>query len=311
MITRPTVLILGAGASSAYDFPIGNGLVSKIISNLRPLSKNETRGSNDWVPFLINEFGLTEQEIYDFQEYLKYSRISIDLFLEYRPEFLRIGKLAIALGLISSELESKLFNASRNWLDYLRNKLIAPFNEFGENKLSIITFNYDRSLEQYLFKVLKNTYGKSDDECAKQIEKIPIIHVHGRLGALPWQDAKGRPYEGTINHESVKLASEQIIIMSEGQDTSPQFQKAFELMKDAIINKGYIYFLGFGYNEISLKRLKLEKIEKYKKVSPFAYGTGYELPRADSRRIGDKWPISIGHNKWDVLTFLQEIPRLE
>jgi len=47
MITKPTVLILGAGASSIYDFPTGQGLVSNIISNLRPLSKGETRGKND------------------------------------------------------------------------------------------------------------------------------------------------------------------------------------------------------------------------------------------------------------------------
>ena len=311
MITKPIVLILGAGASSTYGFPTGENLVLSIISNLRPLSINESRGPNDWVQSLKNEFGFMEEEIYHFQDQLKYSRISVDLFLEYRPEFLKIGKLAIALCLISHEIKAKLFNAKDNWMDFLRNKLAAPFDEFGQNKLSVITFNYDRSLEQYLFMVLKNTYGKSDNECAMQLSKIPIIHVHGRLGALPWQEGKSRPYENTINSKLIKLSSEKIIVMSEGQDTSPEFQNAFDLMKDALIGKGYIYFLGFGYNDINLKRLNFEKTKNIKNVTPFSYGTAYRLLRTDQRRITHKWPISLGNVNWDVLNFLKEIPSFE
>ena len=157
MITKPTVLILGAGASSVYGFPTGEKLVSNIIFNLRPLLKNETRvGVNvDWVPFLIDNFEINEEDIYDFQEKLSYARISVDAFLEYSNEFLEVGKLAIALSLISNEKNEKLFNADRNWLDYLRNQLDAPFDVFGENNLSIITFNYDRSIEQYLIYCFK------------------------------------------------------------------------------------------------------------------------------------------------------------
>jgi len=309
MITKPTVLILGAGASATYGFDTGQGLVSRIISNLKPLSKNASRGQNDWVPFLVNNFGIDQEEIYSFQEQIYYSRISVDAFLEYRPQFIKLGKIAISLSLICLEHKEKLFNAKRSWMDYLRQKLDAPFDQFGENKLSIITFNYDRSLEQYLFTVIKNTYGKSDDDCAELLSKIPIIHVHGLLGSLPWQSEKCRAYENRIEPELVKLASEQIIVMSEGQETSPQFQKAVQLMEDA--DDGKVFFLGFGYNDASLQRLKLRELCEAKKFSPCSTGSAYGLAHMDKTRIINSWPINLVNSDWDVLDFLKNTAILE
>ncbi len=308
MITKPTVIILGAGASSVYGFPTGQGLVSNIISNLRPLSKSETRGGNDWVPFLIVNFDLKEEEIYDFQEKLHYSRISVDAFLEYRNEFLKVGKLSIAMSLISHENNQKLFSAERNWLDYLRNKLDAPFDVFGENELSIITFNYDRTVEQYLFTVLKNTYGRSDAECVEQLNKIPIIHVHGKIGSLPWQEENGRPYENTFTPENIKLASDQIIIISESNEDSEEFRQAFELLKKA--DEGKIYFLGFGYNPVNLRRLKFNELKNLKKYDPIALGTSYKFPATKQRVLADEWKIhtdwQTGQKNRDILDFLRD-----
>jgi len=48
------------------------------------------------------------------------------------------------------EDEEKLFQndplRGGGWYEYLFGKLKATFEEFGQNKLSVITFNYDRSL---------------------------------------------------------------------------------------------------------------------------------------------------------------------
>ena len=47
------------------------------------------------------------------------------------------------------ETEEKLYHPDPqrggDWYEYLSGKLNSSFEEFGENKLSIITFNYDRS----------------------------------------------------------------------------------------------------------------------------------------------------------------------
>jgi hypothetical protein len=313
MITKPTVLILGAGASSVYGFPTGEQLKSNIISNLRPLSINETRGENDWVPFLIDNFEIKEEEIYDFQKKLYYARISVDAFLEYSDEFLKIGKLAIAMSLISHEINEKLFSANRNWLDYLRIELDAPFDDFGKNKLTIITFNYDRSVEQYLFTVLKNTYGRSDVECVEQLNKIPIIHVHGKLGSLPWQEENGRPYENKITPENIKLASDQIIIISESNEDTEEFRQAFKLLKKA--DEGKIYFLGFGYNPVNLRRLKFNELKNLKKLNPIASGTSFNFPATKQRVLADEWRISTdlqtGKKNRDILDFLRDVAIIE
>ena len=70
--------------------------------------------------------------------------------------------------------------------EYLSVKLNSSFEEFGENKLSIITFNYDCSLEHYLLNSLINSHEKTRDECAKALTQIPIVHVYCQLGERPY-----------------------------------------------------------------------------------------------------------------------------
>jgi hypothetical protein len=303
------VLILGAGASSPYGFPTGLGLSQAIVSNLCKLSPNSSRGKNDWVPFLQANFGIPTELMHTFAEDLHHSRISVDAFLEHRPEYIQIGKLSIALSLMAHEHERKLLNAQRNWYDYLRLKLNASFNEFGNNQLSIITFNYDRSIEQYLFMVLKHTYGKTAEQCAEQINKIAIIHVHGKIGALPWQDPKSRSYEPRQDPESVEIAKEQIIIISEGEDSSSEFREAFKVMESA--DRGRIFFLGFGYNDASMKRLKISQISSDADGTQVAKGTAFHVPDSDRHNIQSNWPITLSKHDQDVLDFLQNVAFLE
>ena len=75
----------------------------------------------------------------------------IDAFLTVGQSF-NVGKLAIAYCLMLFEDETKLYQPDGdlrggNWYAYLVGKLDLTFEEFGNNKLSIVTFNYDRSLE--------------------------------------------------------------------------------------------------------------------------------------------------------------------
>ena len=147
MINVPTVLILGAGASKPYGYPVGSRLKDLIIANL------ESNYAN---------FYYTQDQISKFRDKLLNSRLySIDKFLTgYGEEFSGIGKLAIAQALIGTESRDVYScNGEEDWYGYICNSLHASTpDEFYENKLSIITFNYDRSLEQYLFKALENFY---------------------------------------------------------------------------------------------------------------------------------------------------------
>ncbi len=162
MITTPTVLVLGAGASYPYGFPTGVDLKRLICEQF-----STTRAVASQLLGCLNPEGtkFAPDEFSKFREaFLKSGQPSVDAFLERRPEFLDVGKLAIAFCLMPFEKEENLYypDPSRggDWYEYLSVKLNSSFEEFGQNKLSIITFNYDRSLEQYLLNSLINLHGK-------------------------------------------------------------------------------------------------------------------------------------------------------
>lgn len=296
MIEKKTVLVLGAGASQYYGYPSGRELVRIILHFL-----NKSNVEN-WIERLINEYGIINRDyISSFSNELFNSGImSIDEFLEYRPEFIKIGKLLIALALIPYEDNSRLFDLNKrdqSWYEYLLNKLRSPKTEFKNNSLSIITFNYDRSLEQYFFTALKSTYGIEDAECAEIVKSIPIIHVYGILDWLPWQIEGGRSYDNHFYPNQIKKAADSIIIMSEDRDRSAEFDQAFKLLKEAEAG----YFLGFGYHDMNLKRLRINKANKIffkqvpnKQTIPNCrqfYGTSFGLGNSEIDSIQRKWPI--------------------
>jgi hypothetical protein len=301
MITKPTVLILGAGASMPYGFPSGAELRRIILDNLQldyPPRK--------WI-ITLQKLGITQDCIRNFQYDLHNSdSSSVDAFLEHRPEFLKIGKLAITLGLIPFEEEQQLKKGEESWYQHLFGKLNAPFDSFDKNELSIITFNYDRSIEHYLFTAMKSKYGKSGEECKRKLGDIPIIHVHGRLGALLWQDEAGRAYlprpGATPEEISINNVSEKILVIPEAKDTSDEFDHAFKLMKDA----ERIYFLGFGYHEMNLRRLKIDKLDNKELI-----GTSFGLGLAEMKAIEERWRIRLPPQHLKVLELLKDFAILE
>jgi len=256
MITKKTVLVLGAGASIPFGFPSGKKLVALIADMIN--------GDSVTVKLLMNH-GYDKEYIWEFRKSLVLSgRFSVDEFLEYRNEFIDVGKEAIAAVLLRFEQTMNLFNVREesNWYQYLFGQLNTSFDEFNQNKIAIITFNYDRSLEHYLFTALKNAYNKNGEECAEKLNKIPVVHVYGKLGKLPWEKSQYSlvPFDSVIYPDKMGLyvgrGGENIKIIHENIEKDPEFNQAFELLMDA----EYIYFLGFGFNETNLKRLRIESL---------------------------------------------------
>ena len=167
------------------------------------------------------------------------------------------------------------------------------FDVFGENKLSIVTFNYDRSLEHFLYESLKNGYNRTDEECAQQLKKIPIIHVHGQLGYLPWQIGGEDPYyavkfgSSPTTPKDLNRAVKMIKIIHEANEDDDPFFKATNLLEKA----DRIYILGFGYHPDNLDRLGLRHLEGKKDLR----GTAYNLSLRD-QQIALKHMESSIHN---------------
>ncbi len=298
MITEKTVLILGAGASKPYGFPTGRELLYKVRTALEPKTTSDLRTR------LVDQ-GIDGKDIHDFYNELTYSDTSsVDEFLEYRPEFLPVGKLAITLNLIPFENDDTLFKRALNepsWYKYLFEKLYVPsLNKFINNNLSIITFNYDRSLEHYLFTVLKGRSNKSENECATILEAIPIIHVHGRLGALPWQEKSGRLYS-SVCFRNVKEVSEQIKVITKDIYPSSEFEDAYDYYLSLAER---IIFLGFGYHEANLQRLRIGELKPETMI-----GTCYRLENSYIRKAKE-WNIKLSDPSFKIIDFLRVIEPL-
>lgn len=292
MLSIPTVLVLGAGASAPYGFPIGAALSKEIVTEL--VTNN----------FLFNELrnlgGLPEDQLSDFRQmFLQSGRYSVDAFLEYSEKHLLIGKSAIALQLIKREQLERIYDFENNWLRELYTRLNTPFEKFAENKLSIITFNYDRVVEQFFFSCLKS-YGKSDKECKEVLDHIPIIHLHGRLGFLPWQGGDSRPFSHLISTEALKTSVENIKIIHEA-DPKPD-DKDFNLARELLAGADQIVFMGFGYNPKNVERLGIADIADGK-----AYGTcqglGGKGEEAARTACGGKVDLRSG----DCMHFVREL----
>ncbi len=113
MIETPTVLVLGAGASYDYDFPLGQQLKKKIQGSL---------SSNTSIRNLLRDVGYDPDYQRTFSRHLSESaHESIDAFLEFRPDYINVGKAAIAAHLLPYEISNTLSSDSpdKSWYQWL------------------------------------------------------------------------------------------------------------------------------------------------------------------------------------------------
>jgi hypothetical protein len=284
MITTSTVLVLGAGSSLAFGYPLGSNLRQRIIEiesqqNESLLSVAGLRNDTDTVYRFIKTFR-------DSQMY------SIDAFLARRPEFADVGKKIIATILLSIENETALgaIEHEDHWYRYLFNHITEEqWDRTNFTNLSIITFNYDRSLEHYLLHALKNAYGKSEEETIQKLETLKIIHVYGSLGpTLPKYGTGYFPYNGKLSPEKIAAAANEIQVIPEGRNDSETLTNARNLLAHA----NTICFLGFGFDRTNIERLggnktcsnptKNSNITIYRKV----FATALGLTQTEISQIG-------------------------
>lgn len=237
MISSPTVLVLGAGASRHVGYPLGSELVRDIWSQ-RVHPENETL-PNGW----------SKDDVLEFATNLRRSGYySIDAYLEAESRHVPLGKYLIARRLKRAENLDVLFE-NAGWYQYLLNVLVGRGDarpEFRPENLSVITFNYDRSLEAYLYHALLARCKVSADQARDMLARIPIAHVHGILGSFPDFE-----YRATSDPNELLAVSNGIQIIHECEDESPAFQAARGLLQAA----ERIYFLGFGFHTDNVRRL--------------------------------------------------------
>lgn len=289
------MFILGAGASKEYGYPISRELRTSILNPVFP------EQANDLCKILIAMRRHTSPEnISEFiREFKRSNLYSIDRFLSKRPGFMDLGKIFIAKAISSCENEDQLNidYCPDSWYGYIWNLMTAnckSTDELIKNTVSFITFNYDRSLEQFLYNAISSTFGiLNPNEVDQIVSKIKIIHMHGVIGLLPWQ----RMLQTKLAKESFRYGdgnwpiwisqAEMIKIPFEQRDLDINTITA----KGLICDSTNICFMGFGYDPENLNYINPGTEFSGKKI----IGTGYGLSVQERNLYGSSMRNQFGN----------------
>jgi len=262
LIDKKTVFVLGAGASCPYGYPSGAELRKYICLDFPKryedyLSQYTDKGYRDSKLLSIKHFADT---------FFNSSTLSIDLFLARNPNLVETGKYIISFIILDTERESH-FNEraikGQDWYSFLFNQLTAGIvdqkrlSAFSKNKVSFITFNYDRSLEHYLYESLRNSFTNvPPSKIAQEIESLEVIHVYGKVAPLDWQDGRnGVPYSTHFTERLISTISGNIMTIYERQENSD-----FEDIQLTLNEAERIYVLGFGYAPENIEIIKFPEL---------------------------------------------------
>lgn len=191
--------------------------------------------------------------------------VSIDEALHYwsgRPEITKLGKLAIAEEILKAEASSNLaidpssgqFDVSRadtTWLsEFFMMATAAIRREEVENifkNVTFINFNYDRTLEHYLYFALQSRAAVGSDVARNCIRNLLVIRPYGSVGPLEWQeqesgiqfaDTRRNPFEVS---DAIRTYTEQ----HREANSEENIDKALESAE-------LVVFLGFGFHSQNL-----------------------------------------------------------
>ncbi len=270
MLDKRTVFILGAGASCPYGYPSGAQLRKLICLD-----------DNTPYPLVSVHKDMMSKKIREFRNKFFKSNTSIDLFMARNPKFSEIGKWIIAFRIFEAEGRSEFIERAErakanyqdhpsftlkglfiggDWYSYLFRLLTAKLAKpnklpiFPNEQIVFITFNYDRSLEYFLYTSLRNSFTEvPEDNIVHCLQKLKIIHIYGQIAPLPWQDSKqGVKYKPSIEAILLNQVAPNIKTIYE-QEESPEINQAIEHIEQA----EQIFFLGFGYAPENMQILNL------------------------------------------------------
>lgn len=222
----------------------------------------------------------------------------IDYFLEQNQETVgEIGKLVIAYVLLECEQEAakKTINPNRkidpnkgiqdkdrkdNWCRFILNTLVSGAKESKDllkNNVNFITFNYDVSLEEQLYKGLSNIDIFEEDDIKEFLNK-KIHHMYGQLdlhhtnrdNIFPkkitkkvmvlqdMQTGSDRDKKQKTKFEIAHAASQNIRTINnvDKGDSDPAFKEA----RDLIYQANDFYILGYGFDKNNNNRLGLYEL---------------------------------------------------
>jgi hypothetical protein len=292
MLKKNTVLILGAGASLPYGFPLGSSLLAKIAANIETriesLVSNDHRLSGERKSELIHNAELLKNKI------LELNPESIDLLLSRWPSLEEIGKLAILMEILEAETDSKqVISATKPglWYPSFFHKMSddvtceEEIDLLYENKVAVITFNYDRSFEFKLRHLILNfVETKNKEKLSAYFESIPILHVYGKIGEpFKEDDPTFCKYGQKYNFDLLSKLAMNIDVMYSSREKQTQ-----EKIKELLASARQVLFLGFGFHSSNLEKIHFKRPSSSATLTDY-FGTAIGIPNKRQEELKNKF----------------------
>ena len=293
VIRHNTVLILGAGASEPYGLPLGRELLIALCK-LAKLPERDERVA------VFERGGFELDDVRRFGTALHRSAAnSIDTFLARRRELSDLGKLAIACEICPRE-GADAFHAGLNghWYAHLWNRMHRDIEAFRDvphaNHLRVITFNYDRSLEFFLYNAILNFYGCTPDDAQAVLDQLQILHVYGQVGPFHHAGLQGGMRYGPHPHPELYVrAAAGINIIADARAESPNFAESRRWLEEA----EFICFVGFGFDQLNLERLDVASVMGVRPSRPYICASTLGMTAAE---IGQAKRMIVPNFEWST-----------
>jgi hypothetical protein len=241
MLKKRTTLILGAGASQPYGFPLGIGLRDALLStasNFRSTLQQLQTPLEHWER-VVRILRATQFD-------------SIDEFLAAYGEHSEIVKLGVAFWINFAENVETVLDQSRadHWYKALVLRVLQNDPALGDGSLTIVTFNYDLSLEAYCYEVIVNRHRKTPEQAREALKNLRITHIYGTLGTLKTAHGDGREFRTIGDAQELARAAKMISTCYE-LESAGAVAEARKMIRESEV----VLFLGFGFSKENLARL--------------------------------------------------------
>ncbi len=320
MLTRPTLLVVGAGASKELEFPTGPELAADIAKDLAPKRILDSDGEEfEQLSDIARAMLDRTQKPIDWMRVcaalargLPYAA-SIDTYLDHHadPELEFVGKLAIARRILEYERDSCLFcedyalpgsrfhESHATWLQRLFGILRAKtpkasVDTFFDN-LSMVVFNYDRCIERYFVQAIRMYYGIDFEDAARIVKTANILHVYGSLGELPSRRSGYGPLEVKFGDTTTSLTKRVADIQTYAE--SNQDESIRDRVFKAEDAAELIVFLGFGYLSQNFDLIRPNSRPRPVNV----LGTTFELSPDYAQKVREKLALRFSYAQQELV----------
>lgn len=268
MYSQRVVFIIGAGASYEFNMPTGATLKANIanaLNNEEVRIKFQIDGPQGDTPTWYDAADELVKVIEQFDSIDE----ALHWFSPYAPVVL-LGKQMIVKEILRAERKSQLFEMANPdvtpvrsykdvWATYFLRMAIASTKKDDIYKafsnVAIINFNYDRTVEHFLYSELQRSLDIDKDNTKLALSGLRIIRPYGSVGPLPWQSESGvwfgQAVDDVENADLISELSKSIRTFTE-QNLSSDIRSEIE---NVIQNARVIIILGFGFHQQNMQLL--------------------------------------------------------